>query len=143
MRVVVLAAADRTGGGVVQAAPSAGHDSAAFVRSEDKGDWASVDVVESDATDQAEVDRVTARHEAILCTVGGKSPFLPTTVEKSIAKTVIASMGRLGREIGSAYESGTSDRFVEHGRRRQVSAAERPAYGIRRSARGARRRSGG
>ncbi len=96
MKVLVLGAGGRTGRAVVQQAVAAGHQVTAFVHH--AGDYrgpAGVTVEEGDATDVDSVAAAVAGHDAVINTIGGKTPYKSgITLEGDVAKTVVAAMQR-------------------------------------------------
>lgn len=98
MKVLVLGAGGKTGGAVVQQAVEAGHQVTAFVRH--AGDYhgpAGVAVEAGDATDAETVAGAVAGQDAVVDTVGGKTPYKSNiTLEDEVAKAVIAAMQRHG-----------------------------------------------
>ncbi len=96
MKVLVFGAAGRTGKAVVERVIAAGHQVTAFARDASELDMPGVRVVEGDATDQTAVEAATFGQDAVLDTVGGTTPYEQTTLETSVAKTVITAMERNG-----------------------------------------------
>ncbi len=96
MKVLVIGAAGKTGRAVVERAVAAGHRVRAFVRRASEYDHPGVDVAEGDASDPAAMDAAMARQDAVIDTVGGKTPYKETDLETSVARTVVASMRRNG-----------------------------------------------
>lgn len=96
MKVLVIGAAGRTGKAVVERAIAAGHQVTAFARDAGELDMPGVRVVKGDATDQTAVEAATRGQDAVLDTVGGTTPYKQTTLETSVAKTVITAMERNG-----------------------------------------------
>ncbi|CAA9269086.1 MAG: hypothetical protein AVDCRST_MAG57-2970 [uncultured Blastococcus sp.] len=98
MRVLVLGAGGKTGGAVVEQAQAAGHQVTAFVHH--AGDYAGpagVDVAQGDATDADVLAAAVAGHDAVIDTIGGKTPYKSnTTLEADVARAVIAAMTRSG-----------------------------------------------
>lgn len=98
MKVLVLGAGGRTGAAVVQQAIAAGHEVTALVRQ--AGTYhgpAGVRVEEGDATDTAAVAAAVAGQDAVIDTIGGKTPYKSgITLETDVAKAVIAAMQRHG-----------------------------------------------
>lgn len=96
MKVLALGAGGRTGGAVVQQAAAAGHQVMVLVR--DAGAYsrpAGVAVREGDATDGNAVAAAVAGQDAVIDTVGGKTPYKSTvTLEGDVAKAVLAAMQR-------------------------------------------------
>lgn len=96
MKVVVIGAAGRTGKAVVERAVNAGHEVTAFAREAGELDMPGVRVVEGDATDESAIDAALRGQDAVIDTIGGTTPYKQTTLETSVAKTVIAAMERNG-----------------------------------------------
>ena len=93
MNVLIIGAAGKTGSIVVERAVTAGHFVTAFVR--DAATYSSpanVRVVAGDATDQASLDKAMAGQDAVIDTIGGKTPYRRTSLESSVAGAVVASM---------------------------------------------------
>ena len=95
MKVIVVGAGGKTGRLVVMRAVEAGHEVTAFSHG---GDTAipGARAVAGDARDRGTVERALAGQDAVIDTVGGKTPFLKTGLEASIAGNIIAGM-RLNR----------------------------------------------
>lgn len=96
MNVLVVGAAGRTGQAVVAQALAAGHQVTAFVHR--AGDYAvpNVRVIAGDATDPAAIAAAVAGQDAVLDTIGGKTPYKATTLESGAAKAIIAAMRQHG-----------------------------------------------
>lgn len=96
MKVLVLGAGGKTGRAVVQQAVNAGHQVSAFVHH--AGNYhgpAGVVVKEGDATDADSVAGAVAGQDAVINTIGGKTPYKSNiTLEGDVAKAVIAAMQR-------------------------------------------------
>lgn len=96
MKVLVLGAGGKTGSAVVQQAVAAGHQVTAFVHH--AGDYhgpAGVTIREGDATDADAVAAAVAGQDAVIDTIGGKTPYKSNiTLEDDVAKAVIAAMQR-------------------------------------------------
>ena len=96
MRVLVVGAAGKTGRAVVGKAVAEGHRVTAFVHS-DRGDGvAGVAVRVGDARDPAAVEAAVEGQDAVIDTVGGKTPYRRTTLETDVATAVVAAMQRHG-----------------------------------------------
>ncbi|MBC8140436.1 MAG: SDR family oxidoreductase, partial [Armatimonadetes bacterium] len=96
MKVLVIGAAGKTGKAVVEQAVAAGHEVTSFVRKADEYEVSGVRVLEGDATDSVAMDAAVLGQDAVLDTIGGKTPYKTTTLEASAAHTIIASMQRNG-----------------------------------------------
>ncbi|MBD2310008.1 NAD(P)H-binding protein [Chroococcidiopsis sp. FACHB-1243] len=96
MKVLVVGAAGKTGKAVVEQAVAAGHQVTAFVHKADEYNVSNVRIVEGDATDSAAIDAAIVGQDAVLDTIGGKTPYKETTLESSAASAIIASMQRNG-----------------------------------------------
>lgn len=122
MNVLIIGAAGKTGAIVVERAVAAGHVVTAFVR--DAATYrapANVRVVAGDATDRASMDNAMAGQDAVIDAIGGKAPYRKTTLERSVAGAVVASMKANGATrviVISAFGVGDSadqaSWFVEH-----------------------------
>ena len=92
MKVLVVGAGGKTGQLVVQRALDAGHEVTAFVHSADEYQGADVRLIEGDATDAAKMNEAIAGQDAVLDTIGGKTPYKTTALEASVAKAIISAM---------------------------------------------------
>ena len=104
MKVLVFGANGETGRMVVERAMAAGHEVTAFVRNSDEGSAAKVKVVSGDATNRADVDAAMQGQEAVIDTIGGKTPYKDTELESSATATIISSMkaARVSRLIATS-----------------------------------------
>jgi putative NADH-flavin reductase len=68
----------------------------AFVHNENGYDVAGVRVVAGDAADSVVMDAAVQGQDAVLNTIGGKTPYKATTLESSAISTIIAAMQRHG-----------------------------------------------
>ena len=91
MNVIIFGAAGKTGRLVVDKALAAGdnvtvfvHDSAAFP--------AGVRVIMGDAKDASAVRNALTDQEAVIDTIGGKTPYKSTDLETSVARNIINAM---------------------------------------------------
>jgi uncharacterized protein YbjT (DUF2867 family) len=98
MNVLIIGAAGRTGRLAVKLASAAGHKVTAFVRSAESPRTAApeVRVVAGDATDVAPLSDAMVGQDAVIDTVGGKTPFLNSDLESNVAVAVVAAMKRRG-----------------------------------------------
>lgn len=96
MKVLVLGAGGKTGRAVVQEAVAAGHQVTAFVHHADGYRGPSgVTVQEGDATDADAVAGAVAGQDAVIDTIGGKTPYRSnTTLEGDVVEAVVAAMQR-------------------------------------------------
>ncbi|WP_460586200.1 NAD(P)-dependent oxidoreductase [Hymenobacter arcticus] len=95
--MLVIGAAGKTGRAVVEQAVAAGHHVTAFVHhATEYTAPANVRVVEGDAADSAAMDAAVLGQEAVLDTIGGKTPYKVTTLEPSAAHAIIAAMQHHG-----------------------------------------------
>ena len=104
MKVLVFGAIGKTGRMVVERAMAAGHEVTAFVRNPEEGQAANVKVAIGDATNRADVDAAMQGQEAVIDTIGGKTPYKDTDLESSAAATIISSMreARVSRLIATS-----------------------------------------
>jgi len=121
MKVLVIGAAGRTGRAVVERAIAAGHVVTAFVHNAEEYKDRDVRAVAGDATDQTSVDAAMAGQDAVIDTIGGKAPYRKTSLERSVAGAVVASMKANGAKrvivISSFGVGDSADQvswFVEH-----------------------------
>ncbi len=96
MNVLVIGAAGKTSKAVTEQAVAGGHQVTAFVHTAEEYKAPDVRVVEGDATDSAQVNAAVLGQDAVLDTIGGKTPYKATTLETSAAAAIIASMQRNG-----------------------------------------------
>ena len=98
MKVLVLGAGGKTGRSVVRQAVAAGHQVTAFVHhAADYHGPDGVTVHEGDATDADAVAAVVAGHDAVVDTIGGRTPYRSNiTLERDVARAVVAGMRRHG-----------------------------------------------
>jgi uncharacterized protein YbjT (DUF2867 family) len=122
MKVLVIGAAGRTGRAVVEKAVAAGHVVTAFVRDAFAGNVGDgVRIFSGDAADRASLDKAMVGQDAVIDTIGGKTPYRETTLERSVAGAVTASMKANGvRRLVVISSFGVGDSvdqaswFVEH-----------------------------
>ena len=96
MKILVIGAAGKTGTQVVQQALAAGHEVAAFVHQARDYHVSGVRVIEGDAANREQMNAAVAGQDAVLDTIGGKTPYKTTTLEASVAATIIAAMRQQG-----------------------------------------------
>ena len=96
MKILVIGAAGRTGRAVVEKAAAAGHQVTAFVHGTDEYNVENVRVIEGDATDSAAIDAAVRGQDAVIDTIGGKTPYKTTTLESSAAAAIIKAMQQNG-----------------------------------------------
>lgn len=92
MKILVVGAGGKTGRIIVEQAVAAGHEVTAFVHKAEKFNAANVRVVEGNAADSAAMNQAVLGQDAVLDTIGGKTPYLTTTLETDTAKTIIKAM---------------------------------------------------
>ena len=95
MKVLVVGAAGKTGRVVVEQAVAAGHQVTACVHSEGYN-VPGVAVRVGDASDAQAVQAAVAGQDAVIDTVGGKTPYRRTTLEVDVAANIVAAMQRCG-----------------------------------------------
>ena len=96
MKVLVIGAAGRIGGALVNEALAAGHKVTAFVRGATPYKKANVKVVAGDVLDTDAVDVAVAGQDAVIDALGGKTPWKVTTMETSAAHNIVDAMWRNG-----------------------------------------------
>ena len=96
MKVLVIGAAGKSGGALVNEALAAGHKVTAFVRDAAQYTKANVRVVTGDVLDPAAVDVAVAGQDAVIDALGGKTPWKVTTMETKAAHNIVDAMRRNG-----------------------------------------------
>ncbi len=96
MKILVIGAGGRTGRAVLEQAVGAGHEVTAFVHKADELGTTNVRVIEGDAADSAAMNQAVLGQDAVLDTIGGKTPYKETTLESSVANTIIKAMQKNG-----------------------------------------------
>ncbi len=96
MKVLVVGAAGKTGRAVVEKAVQRGHEVTAFVHSHSVYPLSNVTVRVGDARDATAVTVAVAGQDAVIDTVGGKTPYKRTTLEQDVARTLIGAMQQTG-----------------------------------------------
>ena len=92
MKILVIGATGKTGSAVVDQAVRAGHDVTAFVHHADAYTRTDVRVAEGDALHPDQVAAAVAGHDAVIDTLGGKTPYQTTTLETDAARILVAAM---------------------------------------------------
>lgn len=93
MKVLVLGAAGKTGRAVVDRAKAAGHEVTAFVHHAEGYDAPDgVAVRDGESTDPAAIATAVAGQDAVIDTIGGKTPYKRTSLEADTARAVITAM---------------------------------------------------
>jgi putative NADH-flavin reductase len=95
MNVLVLGAAGKTGDLVVEKAHAAGHTVTAFVHSPDFHKLG-VRILTGDAANPDQVRQAVQGQDAVIDTIGGKTPYKATDLETSTARNLIAAMQAQG-----------------------------------------------
>lgn len=121
MKLLVIGAAGKTGRAVVEQALTSGHDVTAFVH-ESTADFPSqVRIVTGDILDSAAVTAALANQDAVIDTLGGKTPYRQTTLETNAARIVIAAMEGTGvhrllvvSALGEGDSKGNTSFVYEH-----------------------------
>ena len=91
MNVLVFGAAGKTGNLVVERARAAGHTVTAFVHNPDYHKL-SVRVVKGDAGNPTDVRQAVAGQDAVIDTIGGKTPYKTTDLEATAARNIVTAM---------------------------------------------------
>ena len=96
MKIVVFGAGGKTGSLVVAKALAAGHAVTVFVHtavhSGAQQDHADVRVISGDAGDPEAVRRAVTGQDAVIDTIGGKTPYKDTELERAAAKNIVEAM---------------------------------------------------
>ncbi len=96
MKVLVVGAAGKTGRAVVARAVKEGHEVTTFVHSDGSFDVPGVEVRAGDAVDSGAMEAAVLGQDAVIDTVGGKTPDQPTTLETDVATAIVAAMQHHG-----------------------------------------------
>ncbi len=96
MKVLVVGAAGKTGSLVVENAISAGHSVSAFVHDRNSYKGPAQQVFAGSATDTDAMHAAVKGHDAVIDTIGGKTPYKTTTLERSTAQAIIGAMRSSG-----------------------------------------------
>ena len=91
MQVLIVGAAGKTGNLTVERALAAGHRVTAFVHNPDFS-HPGVRVVTGDAGNPQDVRQAVAGQDAVIDTLGGKTPYKATDLETSAARNLITAM---------------------------------------------------
>lgn len=95
MKVVIFGASGKTGTLVVEKAKAAGHTVTIFAHGgESREDG--VSVVAGDAGDAEAVRRALAGQDAVIDTIGGRTPYKHTDLETSAARNILDGMKSAG-----------------------------------------------
>jgi nucleoside-diphosphate-sugar epimerase len=92
MKVLVVGASGKTGRLVVERALAKGHEVTVLVRDAGVFRQENVRVVEGDATSQEDVLKAVEGNEAVIDTIGGRTPYKDTTLERTSAHNIIDAM---------------------------------------------------
>ncbi len=92
MKVLVIGATGKTGAAVVDQAIAAGHDVTAFVRNAATYTRQDVRIAEGDALDPQHIGAALDGQQAVIDTLGGKTPYKESTLETDAARILIAAM---------------------------------------------------
>jgi putative NADH-flavin reductase len=92
VNVIVFGAGGKTGLLVVDKAQAAGHSVTVFVHDGAHFDKAGVKVVTGDATDAAAVRAALAGQDAVIDSIGGKTPYKATELERTAVRNIVAAM---------------------------------------------------
>ena len=90
MNVLIFGANGKTGKLVVEKALIAGHTVTAFLRT--SAEIPNVRVVTGDASNPAAVRAAVTGQQAVVDTIGGKTPWKSTMLEQTAARNIIAAM---------------------------------------------------
>ena len=96
MKIVVFGAGGKTGSLVVERAVAAGHTVTVFVHTSEHPGGPTVRILSGDAGDPAAVRRAVAGQDAVIDTIGGKTPYKDTELERAAARNIVAAMREEG-----------------------------------------------
>lgn len=92
MKVLVVGAAGKTGRAVVERAVARGHQVTAFVHRAGSYSVSGIEVRAGEAGDPAAMGAAVKGQDAVVDTVGGKTPYRRTTLEVDVATAIVAAM---------------------------------------------------
>jgi putative NADH-flavin reductase len=92
MKVLIVGAGGKTGSLVVEKALAAGHTVTVFVRTPPSKEHTGVRVVMGDARDREAVRAGIAGQDAVIDTIGGKTPYRDTELERTAALNIVEAM---------------------------------------------------
>ena len=92
MNVIVFGASGKTGTLVVERALAAGHTVTVFVHDATHQQPANVRIVTGDAQDPTAVRKAVSGQDAVIDTIGGKTPYKSTDLESAAAQNIIQAM---------------------------------------------------
>lgn len=120
MNVIVFGASGKTGSLVVRKALAAGHAVTAFTHGQGTRE-SGLRQVTGDAQDPAAVERALAGQEAVIDTIGGRTPYRTTDLETATARNIVAGMRRQGSRrlivisaMGIGDSTGQAPFWYEH-----------------------------
>jgi putative NADH-flavin reductase len=96
VKVLVFGAGGKTGRAVVEQALAGGHQVTAFLHHGGDFDIPGVTAREGDAADPDAVQRAVEGQDAVIDTIGGKTPYKDTDLESTAAATIVAAMRQAG-----------------------------------------------
>ncbi len=122
MKLLVIGAAGKTGKSIVEQATAAGHQVTAFVHNAEKYDPPTgVEVFAGDAQNPTKIEKALVGQDAVIDALGGKTPFLESTLETAVARIVIDKMRSSGARrlivisaLGEGDSLGQAGFFYEH-----------------------------
>ena len=91
MKLIIFGAAGKTGSLVVERALAAGHTVTVFLH-EEKEQAPGVRVIVGDAHDAGAVRQAIAGQDAVIDSIGGKTPYKDTDLETTAARNIVAAM---------------------------------------------------
>lgn len=94
MKILVIGATGMTGAAVVEQAVAAGHDVTAFVHDAGVYQRNDVRIAEGDALNPEQITAALVGQQAVIDTLGGKTPYAATTLETDAARILVAAMTR-------------------------------------------------
>lgn len=92
MKVVVFGAGGKTGSLVVERALEAGHTVTAFLRDRSKEQRSGVHIAVGETENAEAVRAAIAGKDAVIDTIGGKTPYKETELERTAARNIISAM---------------------------------------------------
>ena len=92
MKVIVFGAGGKTGTHVVEKALAAGHQVTIFVHTAPPQSDLRVRLITGDASNPGHVRAAISGHDAVIDTIGGRTPYKATELEQTAARNIVQAM---------------------------------------------------
>ncbi len=91
-KILIFGAGGKTGSLVVERALAAGHTVTVFTHEQAREPQPNMRIVTGDAADAAAVRSAVAGQDAVIDTIGGKTPWLDKAIESTAARNIVEAM---------------------------------------------------